>query len=58
MIQQTLACKEMVQYITLFLPIGYLPGHSSVFAGPRFIAEQFGITDYSIPRAVCWHNCL
>ncbi len=54
---RALACKEMVQYIPpFFLPIGYsIPAIFHAFAGPRFIAEQFGITDYSILRAVCWH---
>ena len=54
---RALSCKEMVQYLLpFFLPIGYsIPAIFHAFAGPRFLASQFDITDYSILRAVCWH---
>jgi len=54
---RALSCKEMIQYLPpFFLPIGYsIPAIFHAFAGPRFIASQFDINDYSILRAVCWH---
>ncbi|NLJ49668.1 MAG: HD domain-containing protein [Candidatus Atribacteria bacterium] len=54
---RALSVQEMVRYLpSFFLPIGYsVPAIFHAFAGPRFITEQFGITDYSILRAVCWH---
>jgi nicotinate-nucleotide adenylyltransferase len=50
---RALSCKEMIQYLPpFFLPIGYsIPAIFHAFAGPRFLASQFDITDYSILRA-------
>ncbi len=39
-----------------FLTIGYaIPAIYHAFAGPQFILDQFGISDYTILRAICWH---
>ncbi|MCX6091183.1 MAG: bis(5'-nucleosyl)-tetraphosphatase (symmetrical) YqeK [Candidatus Atribacteria bacterium] len=41
---------------SFFLPVGSLiPEIFHAFAGPYFIMEKFGITDYSVLHAVCWH---
>ncbi len=54
---RALSYQEMIGYLPpYFLPIGFsIPAIFHAFAGPRFIVEQFGITDYSILRAVGWH---
>ena len=54
---RALSIQEMVRYLPpYFLPIGYsIPAIFHAFAGPQFISDRFGITDYAILRAVCWH---
>ena len=49
--------EVLVKYLPpYFLAVGYsIPAIFHAFAGPQFVSEQFGITDYLILRAIGWH---